>query len=189
MALQHTHFLAKSFSTCKFWMPRERFVVVGVEVGEECIEQRYLITMFPHQYIFSATVFVAVVAFSSPCRAFQQVVRHLTTSIRTRKIASHPPISSDESISSCCSEPRTLNSDIASQFTIQVCTSTSCTKKLNEAGLDQYNVLGEIYALAQAANVEKCMIIEDGGCQGGKNCKMGAYILSRETFYLSRIIY
>ena len=66
-----------------------------------------------------------------------------------------------------------LDADIAAQFTIQVCTSTSCTRKLNEAGLDQYHVLGEIYAQAQSANLEKCMIIEDGGCQGGKNCKMG----------------
>ncbi len=66
-----------------------------------------------------------------------------------------------------------LAADIAAQFTIQVCTSTSCTRKLNEAGLDQYHVLGEIYAQAQSANLEKCMIIEDGGCQGGKNCMMG----------------
>lgn len=34
-------------------------------------------------------------------------------------------------------------------------------------------MLGEIYAQAQAANMEKYIIIEDGGCQGGKNCKMG----------------
>ncbi|KAL3807746.1 hypothetical protein ACHAXA_008380 [Cyclostephanos tholiformis] len=66
-----------------------------------------------------------------------------------------------------------LDPDIAAQFTIQVCTSTSCTRKLNEAGLDQYHVLGEIYARAQSVNLEKIMIIEDGGCQGGKNCKMG----------------
>lgn len=126
--------------------------------------------MFPHQYIIM--VFAAVVALSSHCRAFQQVGRHLLTSIRTTTLAARPTRSSDESISTYA-EPRALNSDIASQFTIQVCTSASCTKKLNEAGLDQYNVLGEIYALAQAANVEKCMMIEDGGCQGGKNCKMG----------------
>ncbi|KAL7445179.1 hypothetical protein ACHAXH_009741 [Discostella pseudostelligera] len=44
---------------------------------------------------------------------------------------------------------------------------------MNDAGLDQYHVLGEIYALAQAAKVERCMIVEDGGCQGGRNCKMG----------------
>lgn len=130
-------------------------------------------------------VFAAVVALSSHCCAFQQVGRHLLTSIRTTTHAAHPPTSSDESISTNA-EPRALDSDIASQFTIQVCTSTSCTKKLNEAGLDQYNVLGGIYALAQSANVEKCMIIEDGGCQGGKNCKMGAYVLNRKA-YLSHI--
>jgi hypothetical protein len=68
-----------------------------------------------------------------------------------------------------------LDPDIAAQFMIQVCTSTSCTRKLKEAGLDQYHVLGEIYARAQSANLEKFMIIEDGGCQGGKNCKMGEF--------------
>ncbi len=69
-----------------------------------------------------------------------------------------------------------LDPNIAAQFTIQVCTSTSCTRKLNEAGLDQYHVLGEIYARAQSVNLEKCMIIEDGSCQGGKNCKMGEFL-------------
>ena len=59
----------------------------------------------------------------------------------------------------------------ASDFTIQVCTSTNCSKRLRQ--LDRYHVLGEIYARAQAWNVEECMIIEDGSCQGGKNCKLG----------------
>ena len=65
---------------------------------------------------------------------------------------------------------------IASQFTIQVCTSTSCSKRLKDVGLDQYHALGEVYAQAQAARLEKAMIIEDGGCQGGKNCKMGMFV-------------
>jgi hypothetical protein len=83
---------------------------------------------------------------------------------------------SDDASSISCVKPRTLNPEIASQFTVQVCTSTSCSKKMNDAGLDQYHVLGEIYALAQAAKVEKCMIVEDGGCQGGRNCKLGVYM-------------
>ena len=66
-----------------------------------------------------------------------------------------------------------LDPTVAQQFTIQVCTSTSCTKKLNALGLDQYHVLGELYAKAQEANIESCVIIEDGGCRGGKNCKFG----------------
>jgi len=61
----------------------------------------------------------------------------------------------------------------ASDFTIQVCTSTNCSKRLQTLGLDQYHVLGEIYARAQERNVEKCMIIEDGACQGGRNCRLG----------------
>jgi hypothetical protein len=66
-----------------------------------------------------------------------------------------------------------LDPKVASAFTIRVCTSTNCSKRLQNLGLDQYHVLGEIYARAQDRNVEECMIIEDGGCQGGKNCKMG----------------
>lgn len=131
--------------------------------------------LFPHQYNV-ITLFVAVVACSSPCRAFHQVGRCINlSSFRTGKCAAaaHQHMSLSAAAES---QSTTLNTDIASQFTVQVCTSTSCTKKLNDAGLDQYHVLGEIYALAQVANVEKCMIIEDGGCQGGKNCKMGAYI-------------
>lgn len=127
--------------------------------------------LFPSQCVIAA----AVAVFFSPCRAFPRVGRPLHTT-RTSTPASKPLKSSDESISSCA-EPRTLNAEIASKFTIQVCTSSSCTKKLNDAGLDQYHVLGEIYALAQSAGVEKCMIIEDGGCQGGKNCKLGAHIV------------
>ncbi len=66
-----------------------------------------------------------------------------------------------------------LDPKVARQFTVQVCTSTSCCRKMHELGLDQYHTLGEIYAKAQEANVEKSMIIEDGSCQGGKNCKLG----------------
>ncbi len=93
------------------------------------------------------------------CRAFHQNLRRPLRSLSFSVQSTKSP----------------LDPVIAAQFTIQVCTSTSCTRKLNEAGLDQYHVLGEIYARAQSANLEKCMIIEDGGCQGGKNCKMGEY--------------
>ena len=49
--------------------------------------------------------------------------------------------------------------------------------------LDEYHVLGEIYACAQSANVEKCMVIEDGGCQGGKNCKLGPCVSVQHEDY------
>lgn len=88
---------------------------------------------------------------------------------------------SDESID-LATKP-SLDPNVAAQFSIQVCTSTSCTKKLNSLGLDQYHVLGEIYAHAQSANLEECMIIEDGSCQGGQNCKMGPCVaISHEDF-------
>lgn len=66
-----------------------------------------------------------------------------------------------------------LDPKVASDFTIQVCTSTNCSKRLQQLGLDEYHVLGELYARAEARSVEECMIIEDGKCLGGKNCKSG----------------
>ena len=73
--------------------------------------------------------------------------------------------------SSSSSSP--LDPATASDFSIQVCTSTNCSKRLQQLGLDQYHILGEIYAKAQEQNVQESMIIEDGKCQGGKNCKLG----------------
>lgn len=83
-----------------------------------------------------------------------------------------------------CGAPlRALDPDIAAQFTMTVCTSTSCSRKLKDQGLDRYHVLGEIYALAQEANVNECVIIEDGACLGGKNCKLGPCVaISHEDF-------
>lgn len=66
-----------------------------------------------------------------------------------------------------------LDKSTAQQFTIQVCTSTSCCKKLNNLGLDKYQVLGDLYEKARLEDVETDLIIEDGGCRGGKNCGMG----------------
>ena len=66
-----------------------------------------------------------------------------------------------------------LDPTVASDFTIQVCTSTNCSRRLQQLGLDEYHVLGEIYAKAEARKIEECMIIEDGKCLGGKNCKLG----------------
>ncbi len=66
-----------------------------------------------------------------------------------------------------------LDKSTAQQFTIQVCTSTSCCKKLNNLGLDKYQVLGDLYEKARIENVEADLIIEDGGCRGGKNCGLG----------------
>ena len=66
-----------------------------------------------------------------------------------------------------------LDKRTAQQFTIKVCTSTSCSKKLQQLGLDQYQILGDLYEKARIDNVEEDLIIEDGGCRGGKNCKLG----------------
>ena len=101
-----------------------------------------------------------------PCRSCCSVLRSNNRLSSLSLRASYQSTSNNKKRSS-------LDPDIAAQFTIQVCTSTSCTRKLTDVGLDQYHVLGELYAQAEAVNLEQVMIIEDGGCQGGKNCKMG----------------
>ena len=71
------------------------------------------------------------------------------------------------------SSNKQLDRRTAQQFTIKVCTSTSCSKKLQQLGLDRYQILGDLYEKARIDNVEEDLIIEDGGCRGGKNCKLG----------------
>mmetsp|Transcript_30750 Transcript_30750/g.55709 ORF Transcript_30750/g.55709 Transcript_30750/m.55709 type:complete len:147 (+) Transcript_30750:146-586(+) len=117
--------------------------------------------------VSSALLPLVLVATIYPSSAF-----HLGRSSNPVRISNAVPLraADDASINPIKSS---LDPNIAAQFTIQVCTSTSCTRKLQDQGLDQYTVLGDIYALAQSAGMEECMIIEDGGCQGGKNCKMG----------------
>jgi len=99
------------------------------------------------------------------------------------------PLSSttEETSIDLATEESSLDPGIASQFTIKVCTSTSCTRKLKERGLDQYHVLGELYAQAQSANMEKCVIVEDGGCQGGRNCKMGPCVAIQHEEFMGNV--
>lgn len=121
--------------------------------------------------VSSASILLMAVVTIYPCSAFHSG-RPSTLSLG-RPSNVNVALTSSEDASTQCAEPSTLDTEIASQFTIQVCTSTNCSRKLKEVGLDQYHALGEIYAQAESANLEKCIIIEDGGCQGGKNCKMG----------------
>ena len=129
---------------------------------------------------------VAIIAAASiyPCDSFQ-LGRHnkhslyIPTTTRTSRLQA----TDDTTIQVQEEQSKELDHEIAQQFTIQVCTSTSCTKKLKQVGLDQYHVLGEIYAYAQSANLETCMVIEDGGCNGGKNCQMGPCVsIQHEDF-------
>ena len=134
----------------------------------------------------SISSIVATIAAASiyPCGSFQ-LGRHnkhslylptTTKECRLQAIDDSTTIQEEE-------QSKELDREIAQQFTIQVCTSTSCTKKLKQVGLDQYHVLGEIYAHAQTANLETCMVIEDGGCNGGKNCQMGPCVsIQHEDF-------
>ena len=124
---------------------------------------------------------VAIIAAASiyPCDSFQ-LGRH---SIRSLYLPTATKASRLQATDDTTIQQEELDREIAQQFTIQVCTSTSCTKKLKQLGLDQYHVLGEIYAYAQSANLETCMVIEDGGCNGGKNCQMGPCVsIQHEDF-------
>ena len=70
-------------------------------------------------------------------------------------------------------ETPALDVDVASQFSVKVCLSSSCTKRLAAQGIDQYAILGEVYERAKQSKVDGCMVVEDGTCNGGKNCKLG----------------
>jgi hypothetical protein len=106
------------------------------------------------------------------CHAFLQVVLP-TPNHQKLRLASAATDDQDTAMSSSKSTNKQLDKTTAQQFTIQVCTSTSCCKKLNQLGLDQYHLLGELYEEARIANIEQDIIVEDGGCRGGMNCKMG----------------
>mmetsp|Transcript_35973 Transcript_35973/g.86837 ORF Transcript_35973/g.86837 Transcript_35973/m.86837 type:complete len:191 (-) Transcript_35973:204-776(-) len=112
-------------------------------------------------------VLLIVIALNYPCHAFQ-----LGRQFGSVRLPNACQLCAIDDGQVQCTKP-SLDPEIAAQFTIKVCTSTSCTRKLKEEGLDQYHALGEVYAQAQSANLEESMIIEDGGCQGGRNCKMG----------------
>lgn len=109
---------------------------------------------------------VVVVAQHQRCHAFRTAPSSYHQSSRLLSAATDDQ---DTALSS----NKQLDKSIAQQFTIQVCTSTSCCKKLQNLGLDQYHLLGELYEKAKIDNIETDLIIEDGGCRGGKNCKLG----------------
>ena len=120
----------------------------------------------------TTSLLAAALATVYPSNAFQSARRSESVRVRRSGDAHKLQASQDAfSVQECTKQY--LDPQIASQFTVQVCTSTNCSRKLNQAGLDKYHALGEIYAHAQAANLEKAVIIEDGGCQGGKNCGLG----------------
>lgn len=130
--------------------------------------------------LFAAILLAATVA--HPGHAFNSQGRPLNSGQLVNSVSQLKVASEDLSIQDSTEVPP-FDTDIAAQFTITVCTSTSCTRKLKEAGLGQYDVLGELYAQAQSVNLEKSMTIEDGGCQGGRNCKLGPCVgITHEDF-------
>ncbi|KAL7537289.1 hypothetical protein ACHAWF_005717 [Thalassiosira exigua] len=130
-----------------------------------------------------ASIFVLAATTITPCASFHS---HRAGQSHFVRLPYHArPMSASGAGEESIKE--SIEREIAAQFTIQVCTSTSCTKTLKQQGLDQYHALGEIYARAQEANLEKCMIIEDGGCQGGKNCKMGPCVAILHEDFVGRV--
>ena len=123
-----------------------------------------------HQALVTmASLMLAIMAIATQqqcCHAFQIVSTGYNQKMRLASAAA-----GDHDIA--LSDKDQLDKSTAQQFSIQVCTSTSCSKKLKRLGLDQYHILGELYEKARIANIEKDIIVEDGGCRGGLNCKMG----------------
>jgi hypothetical protein len=115
-------------------------------------------------------VFLMAIATQQCCLAFQSA--KLSTPIGSEQKCWRLASAAGDQVT-VLSNNMQLDKIAAQQFSIQVCTSTSCCKKLNQLGLDQYYILGEIYEKARLSNIEKEMIIEDGSCQGGMNCKLG----------------
>lgn len=112
------------------------------------------------------------------CLSFQLAVEKRT--IYSPHMSSYDPETNNPSDT----DNLRLDPNVAKDFTIQVCTSTNCSKCLQRMGLDQYHVLEELYARAESQNVEAHMIIEDGPCQGGKNCKLGPCVaVLHDDFY------
>ena len=103
------------------------------------------------------------------CHAFQAVALLSTPNCQHSQLASASNSKQDAALSS----DKVLDKITARQFTIQVCTSSNCCKKMNELGLDKYHNLAELYEMARIESIETDLIVEDGGCRGGVNCKLG----------------
>jgi len=128
--------------------------------------------------ILVRAVAVMTTVIAHPCVSFQPAAKKRI--ISTLQESSNDPKTNNPSVA----DTSPLDPNIASDFTIQVCTSTNCSKRLQRMGLDQYHVLAELYARAESQNVETFMIIEDGPCQGGKNCSLGPCVaVLHEDFY------
>eukprot|EP00804_Cyclotella_cryptica_P025436 CCRYP_017209-RA/>CCRYP_017209-RA protein AED:0.13 eAED:0.13 QI:166/1/1/1/0.5/0.33/3/794/165 len=112
-----------------------------------------------------------------PCISFQHAAEKRT--IYRPRMSSDPKANNPSDDDNLQLDPK-----VASDFTIQVCTSTNCLRRLQSMGLDQYHVLEELYERAESQNVETHIIIEDGPCQGGKNCKLGPCVaVLHDDFY------
>ena len=54
---------------------------------------------------------------------------------------------------------------ISSQFTIKICSSTTCAKKANSLGLDDYHVLSGLYSRKEGAGASQ-VEVEESSCLG-----------------------
>lgn len=63
-----------------------------------------------------------------------------------------------------------LDPTIASQFKIVTCSSTSCRKRMNSLGLDEYAIISGLYQRKEEADAPE-VTVEESSCLGG--CKVG----------------
>ena len=74
-----------------------------------------------------------------------------------------------------------LDPNIASQFKIVTCSSTSCTKKSQALGLDEYALFSGLFQRKEMSNVPQ-VEVEETGCLGC--CQVGPCVgIEHEDFY------
>lgn len=74
-----------------------------------------------------------------------------------------------------------LNSEVASQFSILVCSSTTCSKRSSTCGLQEYEVLSGLYERKEGAGAS-AVTVKESGCLG--RCGSGPCIgVEHEDFF------
>lgn len=103
--------------------------------------------------------------------------KHLST---TFIMSSNNDIS-ETNVATTSDSNNTLDPDVASQFKILTCSSTSCSKQMKVLGLDEYALFSGLYERKENAKVSQVQI-EESSCLGC--CKVGPCVgIEHEDYY------
>jgi len=88
---------------------------------------------------------------------------------------------SETNVATTTDSNNTLDPDVASQFKILTCSSTSCSKQMKVLGLDEYALFSGLYERKENAKVSQVQI-EESSCLGC--CKVGPCVgIEHEDYY------